>query len=620
MGIQLKNNASGTLATAISASDTGIVLTTGNGASFPALGVGDYFYATLESTGGTFEVVRATARSGDSLTVVRAQEGSTANSFAAGARFELRVTAQSVADIAQLYATDADISLRNDLAASTGSLLVGFLPPGTGAASTTVGSKLAQSVSFDDFIPANVNPSTTDVQQYIQTAIVYGFANGLDVVGTAGRKYTIGSTLLIPQNSPAPTFVRAQKYNIDGRNCIFRMIADTPLFESAYDNGGVLTSNYGTALDAYYSIGITLTNFGVESAVGQLSQPTLKIQDWHQQCQITNITSGVSAQMMWANNCYYTTFDNMQAGTLGPSRVGDRFIWFGATNLCKISRLVAVNSVTGYRFDGPVTATVMESMSFEGQTVGVAFNSAVYDIAIRDSYFEGFYDVAIAFNDYVEGAIIDNNYVNFLNLATSFFLYYNPLPGTNVVVTPSNQLIAMPSDANIIKVREDVYGEGIVIQRRPIAVASVTGFNVNNAIIGRRIDWQQKATKPNVIANVNNDFIPGNYSSRFTDGFNNSNGFDWVNLSSTSLRLRTRIAQNFVQLVYVNIEVSFSGGGPTYIAGLFIGNQFYKATGASFAPSGDLTGATDANGYFRVDGGFFFAGNLTGVRGEIRLI
>ena len=101
MGIQLKNNASGTLATAISASDTGIVLTTGNGASFPALGATDYFYATLESTGGTFEVIKVTARSGDSMTVVRAQEGSTANSFAAGSRIELRVTAQSVLDTAQ---------------------------------------------------------------------------------------------------------------------------------------------------------------------------------------------------------------------------------------------------------------------------------------------------------------------------------------------------------------------------------------------------------------------------------------------------------------------------------------------------------------------------------------
>ena len=101
MPIKLANNASGTLATAISASDIGAVLTTGDGAEFPVLTAGDYFYATITSTAGTQEIVKATARSGDSLTIVRAQEGTTAQSFAAGARFELRVTAQSILDAIQ---------------------------------------------------------------------------------------------------------------------------------------------------------------------------------------------------------------------------------------------------------------------------------------------------------------------------------------------------------------------------------------------------------------------------------------------------------------------------------------------------------------------------------------
>jgi hypothetical protein len=168
MGIQIKNNASGTLATAINASDTGIVLTTGNGASFPVLGLGDYFYATLESTGGTFEVIRVTARSGDSMTVLRAQEGSIANSFAAGSRIELRVTAQSVADIAQLYATDADISLRNDLAAASGSSIVGFQQAGSGTALRTTQAKLRETVSVKDF--GAVGDGVTDDTAAIQAA------------------------------------------------------------------------------------------------------------------------------------------------------------------------------------------------------------------------------------------------------------------------------------------------------------------------------------------------------------------------------------------------------------------------------------------------------------------
>lgn len=182
MGIQLKNNASGTLATAISASDTGIVLTTGNGASFPALGATDYFYATLESTGGTVEVIKVTARSGDSMTVVRAQEGSTANSFAAGSRIELRVTVASVGeaiDEAEAYALGLDTTLRANLAASSGSSLVGYLPAGVGAVATTVQTKLRQIVNVFDFMSpaeiADVQAGTLslDVTAAINAAIAY---------------------------------------------------------------------------------------------------------------------------------------------------------------------------------------------------------------------------------------------------------------------------------------------------------------------------------------------------------------------------------------------------------------------------------------------------------------
>jgi hypothetical protein len=99
MALKLSNNAISSLLSAITADSTSIILKSGDGAKFPSLGAGDYFPATLSKSDGSLEVVRVTGRSGDTLTATRAQEGTTALSFSAGALIELRLTAATVEDI-----------------------------------------------------------------------------------------------------------------------------------------------------------------------------------------------------------------------------------------------------------------------------------------------------------------------------------------------------------------------------------------------------------------------------------------------------------------------------------------------------------------------------------------
>lgn len=106
MPLKVANNAFGTLAAGINSSATSITLTTGQGARFPTLGASDYFYATLIDTSNNLEIVRVTARSTDVLTVVRAQESTTARSYSTGDRIEIRLTAQTFIDAAGV--TDGD--------------------------------------------------------------------------------------------------------------------------------------------------------------------------------------------------------------------------------------------------------------------------------------------------------------------------------------------------------------------------------------------------------------------------------------------------------------------------------------------------------------------------------
>lgn len=98
MPIKLANNATTTTLNAITSVSTEIVVASGTGSKFPVLEAGDYFYATISDTAGNYEIVRVTARAVDTLTVTRAQESTSARSFPANSRIELRVTAQSVLD------------------------------------------------------------------------------------------------------------------------------------------------------------------------------------------------------------------------------------------------------------------------------------------------------------------------------------------------------------------------------------------------------------------------------------------------------------------------------------------------------------------------------------------
>lgn len=99
MGLILKNNAVSVIPAEISAVDTSLTLVTGTGSVFPALDVDDYFYATISSITNAYEIVKVTARTGDVLTVVRAQEGTTAISFPENSRIQIRVTVMNVADL-----------------------------------------------------------------------------------------------------------------------------------------------------------------------------------------------------------------------------------------------------------------------------------------------------------------------------------------------------------------------------------------------------------------------------------------------------------------------------------------------------------------------------------------
>ena len=120
MAVVFANNAKTTLASSVSTTATSI--TVADGSVFPAISGSDYTYVTFEDTSSNIEVVKVTARSGNTLTVVRGQDGTTAKAYSAGDKCELRITAALLNDLN----TEADTeSVSRDGDSMTGDLSLG---------------------------------------------------------------------------------------------------------------------------------------------------------------------------------------------------------------------------------------------------------------------------------------------------------------------------------------------------------------------------------------------------------------------------------------------------------------------------------------------------------------
>ena len=177
MTVKFKNNAVGYLSAAISSSDSSATLTTGGGASFPSLGAGEYFYATITATSGVYEIVKVTSRSTDSISITRAQESTTALAFPSGSIVELRITAQAI--------TDAIADSSTDLQNNT------FTANGTG---TAVGLNIGAGKTLNATDGTMLLPAVASPSQTADGSIAWDSDDNLLTVGDGSSRKTMVDT------------------------------------------------------------------------------------------------------------------------------------------------------------------------------------------------------------------------------------------------------------------------------------------------------------------------------------------------------------------------------------------------------------------------------------------
>jgi len=221
MAAVLTNNAVSRLASSLTAGATTLSVTTGEGGKFPSPSAGQWFPLTIVKSSGVLEVARCTARSGDVFTVVRAQESTSAQSFTAGDRVELRATAavfteqtantkaaQDAADAAQSDADQAQtevdalegLAVKKDASTATGAALI---PGGTTAqrpVSPTEGmlrqnTETKETERYQDgkWLPLNILDKALNEAPPVTIAS----ASTVDIGAAAANTLTISGTVTI---------------------------------------------------------------------------------------------------------------------------------------------------------------------------------------------------------------------------------------------------------------------------------------------------------------------------------------------------------------------------------------------------------------------------------------
>lgn len=160
--IQFTNFAATTLALGINNSVTSLTVAGGTGALFPTLAGAQYFYCVLAdaATGVTREVIKVTARSTDTFTITRAQDGTIGQTYITGDKVELRLTAAGIATLATTETAQTFAGVQTFSSAPVLSVPLAASGGGTGIANNAA-STITISGAFDTTLTVGATTALT---------------------------------------------------------------------------------------------------------------------------------------------------------------------------------------------------------------------------------------------------------------------------------------------------------------------------------------------------------------------------------------------------------------------------------------------------------------------------
>ena len=233
MAVKFTNNAKTTLASGINSSVTTATVT--DGSVFPTLGSGEHFYCTFDD-GTNNEIVKVTARSGNTLTIVRGVDNTTARSFSSGDAAELRATSALLTDI------------QENIAAKSANQTV--------YSATTASSATSYDIGIDPGVEANASVFLNGVYQHHNTFSFSGSTLTFDTAPPNGMALEVLVDNLVNLQSSNLTVDTFTAADVGGNPQTDFTLSDAP---AAEDNLLVFIDGVFQDQDAYTISNQTLT-------------------------------------------------------------------------------------------------------------------------------------------------------------------------------------------------------------------------------------------------------------------------------------------------------------------------------------------------------------------------